>query len=72
MTNATRSMLFALFAGYILVACGGGETTRVESETHTTTIGQELLDLERAYRRGVISEREYEQTKEDIIRRYED
>jgi hypothetical protein len=59
-----------LAAGAMVTACGG-DTTRVESETHTTTIGQELLDLDRALDRGLISEREYERTKEDILRRYE-
>lgn len=55
----------------LLTACGGDEITHVESETHTTTIGEELLDLQRAHERGIISKREYNRAKDDIIRRYE-
>ena len=71
MNRQTRQLVCALTLLPLLAACGGEDTTRVESETHTTTIGQELLDLERAYDRGIISKREYERTKEDVIRRYE-
>lgn len=69
MTTGVGKLIIPLLPLVLLPACGG-ETTRVESETHTTTIGQELLDLERAYQRGIITEREYERTKDDIIRRY--
>ena len=71
MIRRPRPLLCLLCLPLVLAACGGDETTRVESETHTTTIGQELLDLQRARERGIISEGEYERTKDDIIRRYE-
>lgn len=71
MRFAYRFALTALVLTPLLTACGGDDTTRIESETHTTTIGQELLDLDRAYSRGIITKREYEHTKADIIRRYD-
>ena len=71
MKRRIRHPFTTLILSGMLAACGGGETTRVESETHTTTIGQELLDLERAYDRGIITKSEYERTKKDIIRRYD-
>jgi len=33
-------------------------------------MGQELLDLKKAYDEGVITEREYERAKKDIMRKY--
>lgn len=60
----------ALCTALLLAGCGGG-STRVESETHTTTVGQELLDLQRAFDSGVINEDEYSRTKKDILRRYQ-
>ncbi len=48
-----------------LSGCGGTDTrTTVQS---TQTQGKQLLDLKEAYDKGVISEREYERTKEDIL-----
>jgi uncharacterized membrane protein len=47
-----------------LAGCGGGDTT-VKAET--TTTGQELMDLKKAYEAGAISEREYEKQREKIL-----
>lgn len=35
--------------------------------TRTTTIGQELLDLQKAHEKGVISDEEYICTKKEIL-----
>ena len=49
-------------------ACGGSKT-EVKSEpiTVTTTLGQELQDLEKAYKDGIITEKEYEKAKKRLI-----
>lgn len=48
-----------------LAGCGGSDTrTTVQSQE---TQGKQLLDLKEAYDKGVISEKEYENTKEDIL-----
>jgi uncharacterized membrane protein len=48
-----------------LSACGGGgATTKVDARG---TQGQQLLDLKEAYDKGVITEKEYDNTKEDIL-----
>ncbi len=49
------------------VACGGG--TDVKSETSTTTLGQELQDLDKAYKDGIITEKEYKKAKEKLIKK---
>lgn len=46
-------------------ACGGGgATTKVEAKG---TQGQQLLDLKEAYDKGVITEKEYNKTREQIL-----
>ena len=57
----------AVLAG-LLSACsfGGGDETTVQ--TRATTTGQELLDLKAAYDKGVITERQYEQQREKLLR----
>ena len=51
------------------MACGGGTKTDVVTETSTTTLGQELQDLDKAYKDGIISEKEYEKAKEKLIKK---
>ncbi len=51
-----------------LAACGGGKTdVKSESSTVTTTLGQELLDLDKAYKAGIITQKEYEKAKKALI-----
>ena len=48
--------------------CGGGGAD-LKSHTTTTTVGQELMDLESAYKKGVITEKEYNSAKKKILER---
>ena len=49
-------------------ACGGSKTeVKSEPTTITTTLGQELQDLEKAYKDGIITEKEYEKAKKRLI-----
>jgi hypothetical protein len=48
--------------------CGGGTTVKDQSTTTTTTLGDELKDLKEAYDKGIISEKEYNTSKERIIK----
>lgn len=47
-----------------LAACGGSNTTVQQTETQ----GQQLMDLKEAYDSGVITEREYNETKQKILK----
>ena len=62
------TMLLSL--GVSLQGCGGGGA-KVQSQMNTTTLGQELMDLEAAYKKGVITEKEYERAKKQILQRYD-
>ncbi len=60
-----------LLATVLMTGCGGGGT-KVESSntTTTTTMGQELMDLNESYEKGIITEKEYENAKKQIMKRY--
>jgi hypothetical protein len=46
------------------LSLGGGD----ETIQQTTTTGQELIDLKAAFDKGIITERQYEQQKEKLLR----
>ncbi len=48
-----------------LSGCGGGGA---ELKTNNNTMGQELLDLDKAHKAGIISDREYKQSKKRILK----
>ncbi|MEP4486620.1 MAG: SHOCT domain-containing protein [Halioglobus sp.] len=64
MSNKTllAAVVVALSLG--LTACGGSTTTVKQTETQ----GQQLLDLQEAYDKGVITEKEYNSTKKKILK----
>jgi hypothetical protein len=57
----------ALLATMFLFGCGGGGA-ELKSTSSSTTLGQELKDLKEAYDKKIISESEYEDAKERIIK----
>ncbi len=50
-----------------IIGCGGGGAN-VRQDTYSTTLGQELQDLEEAYKTGIITEKEYNQAKDRLIK----
>ena len=66
-----RGWLIVAFSllGVTLVACGGGEEN-VRTAKPGSSMSQELLDLERAYRDGLIDESQYDKAKRDLVNRY--
>ena len=67
-----RATLFKAAALSLTLAMGlaagcGASSSKTVQETRTTTKGQELLDLKKAYDQGVISEKEYEKSKKKIM-----
>ena len=49
-----------------MTACGGGGA-EVRSEVTTTTVGQQLLDLKKAYDAGAMTQKEYEQQRAKVL-----
>ena len=53
----------------VLTGCGGGGAD-VKQTTTTTTMGQELVDLQASYEKGILTEQEYKDAKNAILKRY--
>lgn len=58
-----------LFLCASLTNCGGGGA-KVESNVSTQTLGQQLIDLDRAFKEGVLTEKEYKNSKEALLKKY--
>ena len=63
------ALLLIVLMSINFMACGGGTKTDVVTETSTTTLGQELQDLDKAYKDGIITEKEYKKAKEKLIKK---
>jgi hypothetical protein len=62
--------LGAILAGSLtlLSGCGGGGATYQASSNQT--LGKELQDLQQSYDKGIITKKEYEDTKKQLIKKY--
>ena len=60
------AFLVVIVMSLTLFACGGGGA-EVKSQSYATTLGQELKDLEDAYQKGIITEKQYKRSKEKLI-----
>lgn len=57
-------MVIVLGVGF--AGCRGGKA-KVETSTTTTTLGQELMDLQKAYEQGILTEKEYNNAKKKLL-----
>ena len=53
-----------------LSGCGRKSTAKVETTNTSTTLGQELVDLQQAYEKGIITEKEFNNLKKKAIKKY--
>jgi cytochrome c-type biogenesis protein CcmH/NrfG len=58
----------SLLVSMALAGCWGGGA-EVRNSNQATTLGQELIDLQRARDQGLLDEREYEKQRRRILRR---
>jgi hypothetical protein len=62
------ALILIVLMSLSFTACGGKQTKNdVKTETITTTLGQELQDLNKAYKDGIITQKEYEKAKQALI-----
>jgi len=55
--------------GSALVGCGGGGTeVKQSTSVYSTTLGQELQDLDAAYQKGLITDKQYKDAKQKLIK----
>lgn len=60
-------VLAIVAVGVSLGACGGSSKTQVEAKS--TTVGQELQDLEAARNKGLLTEAEYQSQRSAIMKK---
>ncbi len=70
MKKTTLFLSAALVSLSLLGGCGGGGA-EVKSTVTTTTMGQELQDLEESYKKGLLTEDEYKKARKAILKRYQ-
>ena len=59
----------AALAAVVLSGCAGMAFNRIDlTMNRNITVGQELVDLQAAHEKGVISDTEYAQAKQDILK----
>ena len=62
-------LALALFGAAGLVGCGSTRTEVTVQEATRITKGQELIDLQKALAQGAVTEREFEELRQIILRR---
>jgi hypothetical protein len=69
--KSLRNLTLALMIPLALAisGCGGGGA-KVETQTTTVTLGQQLMDLQAAYDKKIITEKEYNETKKNLLDMY--
>lgn len=62
--------LAAVLAGLLVPVsgCGGGGTAY--HSTSNRTLGEELQDLQTSYEKGIITKKEYEDTKKKLMKKH--
>jgi uncharacterized membrane protein len=64
------AVMTALVLATTVSGCGGGgakSTTQTQTDIRTTTTGQELMDLKKAYDSGALTEKEYQRQRKKIL-----
>jgi hypothetical protein len=64
-----RHLVILVMCGLLLLgvaACGGGGA-EMKSEVTTTTVGQQLMDLKKAYDSGAMTKDEYEKERQKVL-----
>jgi len=61
-------VIFTIVMGGLFVGCGGGGA-RVQ-QGNSVSLGQQLEDLQSAYEKGIITEKEYNKSKKQLLKNY--
>ena len=79
MRKSSVSLFAGIAATLLLSGClglhfGGGTKTTMQtrSQTYDVTLGQQLIDLQKAYDAGIITEPEFKAQKKKLLRHYGD
>ncbi len=62
-------MIVFFMVGGGLIGCGGGGAS-VKTTTTTVTLGQQLMDLDQAFKTGALDEKQFKKAKKDLLDKY--
>ncbi len=65
MKPITKALFVLVLTGMTLSACGSSSKTT--NNVSTTTVGEELASLEKAHAEGLLTEKEYEALRKNIL-----
>ena len=64
-----KNLFVAAMAATLLSGCAGAAFNRVNMTVHRNiTVGQELQDLQAAHEKGIISDTEYAEAKQNVLK----
>ena len=70
MKRPATLLIIALVVVSVGLTTGCGRKQRTTVSTSTTTLGQELVDLQQAYEKGIITEKQYNDLKKKAMKKY--
>lgn len=71
LVNSLRLIAFsALLAGGLALFTGCGGNGATFQATGNQTLGRELQDLQASYEKGILSNKEFESAKKQLIKKY--
>ena len=68
MKKLTIWILTVMIALSLVVAGCSGGGAKVQTQQTNVTLGQQLIDLEKAYKQGLLSEKEYKKARENLLK----
>ena len=63
-----KSIATVLLSALLVCGCFGGGAT-VKTSTTTVSVGQQLIDLQNAYKSGSMTKDQYDKAKQQLIQR---
>jgi hypothetical protein len=70
-TGIASCLVLIVVTGMLAGCCGGGTTTKIDTQNSSATVGAQMMDLQKAYDSGAMTEREYKKAKQAIIDKIE-
>ncbi len=64
--KVVAAVMLILWTMSFAAGCGGGGA-EIRTKTYTKTLGRELMDLNDSYTKGIITEKEYQKAKENLL-----